>query len=72
MSELIPIQWLRYNLGIRNSQGGLVSGVYKYQGYIQDKIMPRGADPRHIELEKRRREQKVADNVSIIQDRPLQ
>jgi hypothetical protein len=72
MSELTPIQELRYNLAPRLAVGGIPVPVYKYEGYMRNQMLPRGADPRHIKLENRRRQQKQAENVSLIQDRPLQ
>ena len=72
MSRLVPIQELRYNLAPRLAVGSLVTPVYKYQGYISGQKLPRGSDNRHIVLEDRRRDQKHAENVPLIQDRPFQ
>ena len=72
MTELTPIQELRYNLDPRYRIGGFVIPPYKYQGYIENRIMPRGVDSRHIKLEQRRQISKDAENVRLIQDRPLQ
>ncbi len=70
--SLIPIQELRYNLAPRLAVGGLAIPVYKYQGYLENRIMPRGADNRNAMLERRRMLTKDAENVRLIQDRPLQ
>ena len=70
--SLTPIQELRYNLKPRLEQNSLVVPIYKYQGYLENRMMPRGSDSRHIVLENRRNVQKDAENVRLIQDRPLQ
>jgi hypothetical protein len=72
MTELTPIQELRYNLAPRLSVGDIAIPPYKYQGYIENRIMPRGVDSRNIKLEQRRQISKDAENVRLIQDRPLQ
>lgn len=72
MSSLTPIQELRYNLAPRLDVGSFVVPVYKYQGYLENRMMPRGSDSRHIVLENRRNHQKDAENVRLIQDRPFQ
>ena len=71
MSSLIPIQELRYNLDPRLAVGDIAVPVYKYQGYMQNRMMPRGADDRNIILENRRAVQKDAENVRLIMDRPM-
>tara|TARA_R100000231_G_C5288673_1_gene153932 strand:+ start:25 stop:243 length:219 start_codon:yes stop_codon:yes gene_type:complete len=71
MSFLTPIQELRYNLNPRLDQNDFVAPIYKYQGYIENRMLPRGADPRNIQLEQRRAVQKDAENVRLIMDRPL-
>tara|TARA_R100000951_G_scaffold116460_1_gene128390 strand:+ start:6636 stop:6854 length:219 start_codon:yes stop_codon:yes gene_type:complete len=71
MSSLVPIQELRYNLDPRLDVGDFTTPIYKYQGYIQNRIMPRGADERNIMLENRRAVQKDAENVRLIMDRPM-
>ena len=70
--SLTPIQELRYNLDPRLNHNNLVAPILKYQGYIQNRMLPRGSDSRHIVLEQRRAFSKDAENVRIIQDRPLQ
>tara|TARA_R110001599_G_scaffold153313_2_gene338505 strand:- start:169 stop:384 length:216 start_codon:yes stop_codon:yes gene_type:complete len=70
--SLTPIQELRYNLKPRVGQGGIPVPPYKYQGYAENRIMPRGSDSRHQKLEQRRMITKDAENVRLIQDRPLQ
>ncbi len=72
MSMLIPIQELRYNLAPRLAVGGLPAPPYKYAGYLENRIMPRGADNRNAMLEQRRIITKDAENVRLIQDRPFQ
>jgi hypothetical protein len=72
MSLLVPIQELRYNLAPRLAVGDIAVPVYKYQGYLENRIMPRGADNRNAILERRRMLTKDAENVRLIQDRPLQ
>jgi len=71
MSSLIPIQELRYNLDPRLDVKSYVTPIYKYQGYIQNRMLPRGADDRNIMLENRRAIQKDAENVRLIMDRPM-
>ncbi len=63
--------WMRYDQGLRMGQGSIVSPSYKYEGYMRGKMLPRGSDGRHVELENRRREQKHAENVRLIHDRPF-
>ena len=70
--SLTPIQELRYTLKPRLTQNSLIIPVYKYQGYIQNRMMPRGVDSRNVKLEERRVFSKDAENVRLIQDRPLQ
>ena len=72
MSSLIPIQELRYNLEPRLDVNSFVTPVYKYEGYRRSVILPRGSDNRAVVLEDRRRQQKHAENVSLILDRPFQ
>ena len=64
--------WMRYDQGLRTGQGSFPKPVYKYEAYMRGQMLPRGADGRHIELEARRREQKHAENVRLIHDRPFQ
>lgn len=71
MSLLIPIQELRYNLAPRLAVGGIPVPSYKYMGYQENRIMPRGSDSRHQVLEQRRIITKDAENVRLIQDRPM-
>jgi len=70
--SLTPIQELRYNLNPRLNQNNLIAPILKYQGYFENRMMPRGSDSRNVMLEQRRAISKDAENVRIIQDRPLQ
>tara|TARA_R110000822_G_scaffold125402_3_gene260160 strand:+ start:596 stop:814 length:219 start_codon:yes stop_codon:yes gene_type:complete len=71
MSLLVPIQELRYNLNPRLEVNDFVTPIYRFQGYIENRMLPRGSDSRHIVLENRRAIQKDAENVRLIQDRPM-
>tara|TARA_R100000951_G_C2598629_1_gene167456 strand:+ start:698 stop:913 length:216 start_codon:yes stop_codon:yes gene_type:complete len=70
--SLEPIQWERYNQEPRLEINDFVIPIYRYHGYLKNRMMARGSDERHVELENRRNHQKQADNNRLILDRPLQ
>lgn len=72
MSRLTPIQELRYNLNPRLTVGSFPIPSYRYLGYFENKMLPRGADMRHLKLEERRQIQKHAEINRLILDRPFQ
>jgi hypothetical protein len=72
MSSLEPIQWKRYDLGVRTSINDFVVPIYRYSGYVEQAILPRGMDKRHQELEGRRMISKAGDVNRLILDRPYQ
>ena len=72
MSELDPIQWMRYDLDPRLDINDFVTPIYRYEGFVRNKILPRGTDSRNSELEGRRQLSKSAEINRLILDRPFQ
>jgi hypothetical protein len=72
MSSLEPIQWRRYDQSPRTDINDLVTPIYRYTGYVEQAILPRGMDARHQRLEGRRMLSKSAEINRLILDRPFQ
>ena len=72
MSSLEPIQWRRYDLAPRLDINDFVVPIYRYSGYVEQAILPRGMDKRHQQLEARRMMSKAGDVNRLILDRPYQ
>ena len=70
--SLEPIQWRRYNTEPRLDVNNFVTPIYKYEGYVQNQILPRGMDARHQRLEERRQLTKAGETNRLILDRPFQ
>ena len=70
--SLEPIQWKRYNLDVRTAVNDFVIPIYRYQGYVENRIFPRGTDGRNDELERRRMLSKAGETNRLILDRPYQ
>lgn len=72
MSSLEPIQWRRYDQSPRLDVNDFVIPIYRYAGYVEQAILPRGMDKRHTRLEGRRMISKSAEINRLILDRPFQ
>tara|TARA_Y100001937_G_C6929310_1_gene245284 strand:+ start:58 stop:273 length:216 start_codon:yes stop_codon:yes gene_type:complete len=70
--SLEPIQWMRYDTRPRLAVGSIVTPIYKYTGYVEQAILPRGMDARNQALEGRRMISKAGDVNRLILDRPYQ
>jgi len=70
--SLEPIQWMRYDTRPRLDINDLVTPIYKYTGYVEQAILPRGMDARHQVLEERRQISKAGEVNRLILDRPFQ
>lgn len=70
--SLEPIQWKRYNQAPRLDINDFVVPIYRYTGYVEQAILPRGMDKRHQVLEGRRQISKAGDINRLILDRPFQ
>ena len=70
--SLEPIQWKRYNLGVRTAVNDFVIPIYRYQGYLENRIFPRGVDEKTDVLERRRMVSKAGETNRLILDRPFQ
>tara|TARA_R110002073_G_scaffold209394_2_gene369917 strand:+ start:247 stop:462 length:216 start_codon:yes stop_codon:yes gene_type:complete len=70
--SLEPIQWKRYDTQPRLDINSFVSPIYRYAGYVEQAILPRGMDERHRALEGRRQLSKAAEVNRLILDRPFQ
>lgn len=70
--SLEPIQWKRYDLQPRLDVNDFVVPIYRYSGYVEQAILPRGMDARHQVLEARRQVSKAGEINRLILDRPYQ
>jgi len=70
--SLEPIQWKRYDLNPRLDINSMVTPIYRYQGYVENEILPRGMSSRNIRLEERRMLTKAGEINRLILDRPFQ
>ena len=70
--SLEPIQWRRYNTEPRLDINSFVTPIYRFSGYVEQAILPRGMDARHTRLEERRMITKAGDVNRVILDRPFQ
>ena len=46
--SLEPIQWERYNQEPRLEINDFVIPIYRYHGYLKNRMMARGSDERHV------------------------
>lgn len=74
-TELNRVDTIR-NIGMAkglNTNASALTPLYKYQGYMDKEVarFRNGSDRRHRKLQNRRQRQKLAENNSIIMDRPL-
>ena len=70
--SLEPIQWRRYDTQPRLDVNDFVVPIYRYTGYVEQAILPRGMDKRNQQLETRRMLTKAGDVNRLILDRPYQ
>ena len=70
--SLEPIQWMRYDTPPRLDVNDFVTPIYRYSGYVEQAILPRGMDARHQVLEARRQISKAGEVNRLILDRPYQ
>ena len=70
--SLEPIQWRRYDLHPRLDVNDFVVPIYRYSGYVEQAILPRGMDARNQVLEARRQVSKAGEINRLILDRPYQ
>ena len=70
--SLEPIQWRRYNQAPRLDVNSFVVPIYRYAGYVEQAILPRGMDKRNQVLEGRRQLSKAGEINRLILDRPYQ
>ena len=70
--SLEPIQWRRYDTQPRLDVNDFVVPIYRYTGYVEQAILPRGMDKRNQQLETRRMRTKAGDVNRLILDRPYQ
>ena len=70
--SLEPIQWKRYDTEPRLDVNSFVVPIYRYAGYVEQAILPRGMDKRNQVLEGRRQLSKAGEVNRLILDRPFQ
>ena len=70
--SLEPIQWKRYDTEPRLDVNSFVVPIYRYAGYVEQAILPRGMDKRNQVLEGRRQLSKAGEINRLILDRPYQ
>ena len=70
--SLENIQWRRYDFQPRLDVNDFVVPIYRYSGYVEQAILPRGMDARNQVLEARRQVSKAGEINRLILDRPYQ
>ena len=70
--SLEPIQWRRYDTQPRLDVNDFVVPIYRYTGYVEQAILPRGMVKRNQQLETHRMLTKAGDVNRLILDRPYQ